>query len=371
MHGARMELQGTIQLSCDVTKTARLLQLCGMFDLSHITQSSQSWEIKADLPDDWSVGAIVGPSGCGKSTVLRHFWANDMLEKVKWRDDHAIVDDFPSGVDIKTIAELLSSVGLSSPPSWKKPFRVLSNGEQFRVECASAMCRSANTVVLDEFSSVVDRQVAQVCSAAVARTIRRRKQRLVIASCHYDILNWLQPDWVFEPHINRLARDRLQRPRITLQVKQVDRVAWALFAKHHYLSQDISSSSVCWCAMWNEVPVALCAVLHFPQRDRPNMKREHRLVCLPDYQGVGIGHALSESVAQFYLDQGFYYSSITSHPGVIAHRAKSPLWKCTVPMTIRGDTMSGRWGRKRKTGVLAKLLSTRMRSSWEFVGSRR
>lgn len=43
-------------------------------------------------------------------------------------------------------------------------------------------------------------------------------------------------------------------------------------------------------------PAAFAGVLPFPHPIRPGW-REHRLVCLRDFQGVGIGIALSESIA--------------------------------------------------------------------------
>ena len=60
---------------------------------------------------------------------------------------------------------------------WLRPFHVLSNGEQFRATIARALAESAKgreLVVIDEFTSVVDRTVAQIGSAAIAKTIRRR-----------------------------------------------------------------------------------------------------------------------------------------------------------------------------------------------------
>ena len=52
-------------------------------------------------------------------------------------------------------------------------------------------------VVFDEFTSVVDRQVAQTASLAISKAIRRTKKRFIAVSCHSDIIEWLEPDWVF------------------------------------------------------------------------------------------------------------------------------------------------------------------------------
>lgn len=40
---------------------------------------------------------------------------------------------------IKEITGLFTAVGFSSPPSWARPYRVLSNGEQFRCDLAPAL----------------------------------------------------------------------------------------------------------------------------------------------------------------------------------------------------------------------------------------
>src|SRR5690606_16358303 len=113
--------------------------------------------------------------------------------------------------------------GFSSPPAWLRPFHVLSNGEQFRVTMARALAESVGLVVVDEFTSVVDRTVAQIGSAAIAKAVRRRGGRFIAVACHYDIADWLEPDWIYEPHTARFARDRLRRPDIEIAVRRVHR----------------------------------------------------------------------------------------------------------------------------------------------------
>ena len=186
---------------------------------------------------------------------------------------------------------------------------------------------------MDEFTSVVDRTVAQIGSAAIAKTVRRRKQRFIAVSCHYDIVDWLEPDWVYQPHTNEFYSGRYlhQRPKIELEVKRVHSSAWQLFRKHHYLDTNLNTSSVCFCAFWNGIPVAFTAVLHFPHPIRKNTKREHRTVCLPDYQGAGIGNALSAYVGSVCKGMGWSFISSTANPAMIYARAKNKNWKTTKP----------------------------------------
>ncbi len=168
-------MKATIRRTVDVQRTGRVMQLEGIFELPPAEQSEKTWQV--DLPlegEEWSIGLVVGPSGCGKSTIARELFAAELVDGWDWPHDRAVVDGFPEETSIKEITGLLSSVGFSSPPSWLRPFRCLSNGEQFRANLARTLCEKPDLAVVDEFSSVVDRQVAQIGSAAVAKTVRRR-----------------------------------------------------------------------------------------------------------------------------------------------------------------------------------------------------
>jgi hypothetical protein len=62
-------------------------------------------------------------------------------------------------------------------------------------------------VVVDEFTSVVDRQIAKVGALAFGKAWRRNKgHKAVLLSCHYDIIEWLQPDWVYNIDTNELKK---------------------------------------------------------------------------------------------------------------------------------------------------------------------
>ena len=57
----------------------------------------------------------------------------------------------------------------------------------------------------------------------------------------------------------------------------------------------------------NEI-IGFCAVLHRPNKKILNLKGIHRLVILPDYQGIGIGTKFLNIVAEYYAQQGFEIS---------------------------------------------------------------
>jgi ABC-type ATPase with predicted acetyltransferase domain len=210
-------VKASITRSVAVQRTARVAQLEGIFDLPPSQRSEQTWSLDLPLEErDWNVGLVVGPSGTGKSTMLRELWGDRIASGYEWPNDRAIVDGFPAELGTREVVELLSSVGFSSPPAWLRPYSVLSNGEQFRAHVARALAEAGTElVVLDEFTSVVDRTVAQIGSAAIAKAVRRRGAQIVAATCHYDVEDWLQPDWVFQPHVNAFTWRSVQPDRVS------------------------------------------------------------------------------------------------------------------------------------------------------------
>jgi ABC-type ATPase with predicted acetyltransferase domain len=221
--------------SVSVVHSPRVMQMSGLFDVPPWEKSEQSWQVKFAFPEKWHVGLIVGPSGSGKTTLARALWGEKAKKSYIWDRDRSILDAFPACMSIKTITMLLSSVGFASPPLWVRPYHVLSTGEQFRVSMARLLAEEPALAIVDEFTSVVDRTVARIGSAAIAKTVREKNQQFVAVTCHYDVLEWLQPDWVYEPHTGTYTRREVWRhPAIPLTVRRVDRAAWRYFRDYHY-----------------------------------------------------------------------------------------------------------------------------------------
>ena len=121
-------------------------------------------------------------------------------------------------------------------------------------------------------------------------------------TCHYDVTEWLAPDWVIDMATAQFSRRRLRRPPIELEIFRCRRSAWRLFANHHYLSGALAPSPRCFLALWHGEPVAFCATLTLI--GRKNRWRISRIVTLPDYQGIGIGTAVAEAVAELHRREG-------------------------------------------------------------------
>lgn len=275
------------------------------------------------FPTDFQIGLIVGSSGSGKTTLLKECFGKE--EAIDWDNSKAIISHFDSAEDG---IQRLSAVGLGSIPSWCKPYSALSNGERFRADMARKVHDNA---VIDEFTSVVNREAAKSCSYSIQKYIRAEGLKgIVFASCHDDIISYLSPDWVYNTDTSSFYNGRyLQRPPIELVLRKCSVEQWGMFKNHHYLSGEINKASQCVVAEYNGYPVAFSASLAFPFKGCRNAFRESRLVVLPDFQGIGIGNAVSETIGEMYLDNGRRYFSKTTNPRCGEHRDNSPLWRAT------------------------------------------
>lgn len=150
---------------------------------------------------DWQIGLIVGPSGSGKTSIGKQLFGGGKIIDLYsgWDNEKPIIDSIAPNGDFDTVTGALANVGLGDVPSWLRPFNALSNGQQFRAGLARLICDAPDEVIVDEFTSVIDRQIAKIGAMAFSKGWRRNKgKKVVLLACHYDIVEWLQPDWVFD-----------------------------------------------------------------------------------------------------------------------------------------------------------------------------
>ena len=362
-----MEL--TIERTSTIKRSGRVSQVEGMFDLKAARESRETWHVNMPIEErEWSVGLIVGPSGCGKTTIAREAFGAAVCDGFQWDPAASLIDSFPKSMGIKDITELLSSVGFAAPPQWLRPFHVLSTGQQMRVTVARLLAEQPDLAVMDEFTSVVDRTVAKIGSLAIAKAVRRRGQKFVAVTCHEDVEKWLQPDWIYRPETGIFRWRSVQRPHLDIIVSRCDRTAWSRFKAYHYLTGSLSPQSQCYGA-WVVVPdgerrgqpemVAFLAVTQQPGIS--GMKRIHRVVCLPEYQGAGVGGALMREVGAIYRGMGMRIVITSSLPSINVAFSRSPMW-----LLKRAPGLTRASGR---TSTLKMTHATsRFTASWEYVG---
>ena len=316
-----------VVVSSRVSSSARARQLEGMFDVPRKEEQTLTWSGRVPIEDQpWNVGLIVGPSGCGKSTIARHLFADAVDRPLSW-GGASVIDDFSPDKSIQEIAEICQAVGFNTIPAWLRPFNVLSNGEQFRVTMARRMLEHSGPIVVDEFTSVVDRQVAQIGSHAIQKQIRKKGMQFVAVSCHYDIVDWLQPDWIFEPATMSFTRRGLRRrPEIAGEIRRVKHAAWGVFSPYHYMTADLHKSAKCFCLFVGGRPAAFAGMLYRPHPKVADIWGLSRLVTLPDFQGLGLAFVLTDYLAAMYKTLGLRFHTYPAHPSLMRSFDRSPNW---------------------------------------------
>lgn len=279
---------------------------------------------------EWNIGVIYGGSGTGKTTLLKEF---GNLSFCKFDEEKPLISNF-DWLEPKEATFLLSAMGLASVPTWLRPFSLLSNGEQYRAELAYKVgkAKENEVVLIDEFTSVVDRDVAKAMSNALQKYIRRTNKKIILASCHFDIMEWLLPDWTYSPLKGKVEKHdyRLStRPKIELQIFRCRYETWNLFKQHHYLSEDLNKASQCYVFLWNEKPIGFVAILPFPGVGDAKTRRISRIVVLPDFQGLGLGKDIVNYISSLYWKEQHQMFIRTMNPALGISLDKDINWTQT------------------------------------------
>ncbi len=310
----------------EVSTSVRARQVCSMFDAPPSSKCRLEWRCEMPIETfEWNVGLIVGPSGAGKTSIMRHVFGE--MPPLAW-SAASVVDDFDAKRSVEEIAAVCSAVGFNTIPAWMRPYAVLSNGEKFRVDLARRLLEVPDPIVVDEFTSVVDRQVAKIGSHAVQKHVRRLGKKFVAVTCHYDVIEWLQPDWVLDVATRSFTRRSLQRrPDVECVVGRVPYSAWSLFAPFHYLTADLHRAAQCF-GLWCDGQLAAFAgVLHQAHSRVRDIKRISRVVTLPDYQGLGLAFALIDRLGAAYKAVGMRLRNYPAHPAFVRAHDRSKVWR--------------------------------------------
>lgn len=199
-------------------ETFRVSSVLNAFDLS-IDKIKETFEGDITIEGkEWNIGLIVGSSGTGKSTIAKELFKDSYIYEQKY-SEASVIDDMPQDKSVKEITKAFTSVGFASPPSWLKPYSVLSNGEKMRCDLANSILQEKDIVVFDEFTSVVNREVAKTGSFAIQKAIRKLNKKFVAVACHSDIIEWLQPDWIYNTDEQRFFFAQAKTNDQTLNLK--------------------------------------------------------------------------------------------------------------------------------------------------------
>ena len=314
-------------------KTFRVSAVMGTYDMSS-ENVEEHFTGNIDLPEKWSIGLIVGNSGTGKTTIAKELFPDAYVTNFSYTHE-TILDDMPEGRSITDISKTLCSVGFSSPPSWLKPYAVLSNGEKMRCDLARAILSKEELFVFDEFTSVVDRNIAKIGSFAMQKAIRKTDKRFIAVTCHFDVEDWLMPDWVFDTNSMtfRLCSGEQKKNRPFIRVDIYDtkekEYYWKLVKKYHYLTHSFNKAAKVYIATINGDFAGFSSIIKFPHPKKKNAWRGHRTVVLPDFQGIGLSMILTKFICEELAKSGQIFITTTSNVARVKGLMKDKDFVCT------------------------------------------
>lgn len=267
-----------------------------------------------DEIENWNIGTITGISGAGKSLLAKEIakkYNIKVIEKNDWSDD-SIINNFNGNID--EVLNFLTKVGLNTQPSYLKSYSILSNGEKMRCDIAKAIFEN-DFVIIDEFTSVVDRHIAKIICMCIKKLLNKySNKKIIFVSCHKDFLEWLEPDWHYDLDTQTFTKDiPQQRPKMEFYITKGQRADWEIFRQYHYLNHNLSATTNIFLLLnENKDKVGFIAFKQFPH-PRILLEKIHRLVILPDYQGIGLGNAfLSKTCAIHFKEKNKTIAITTS-----------------------------------------------------------
>lgn len=127
------------------------------------------------------------------------------------------------------------------------------------------------------------------------------------------------------------------------------------------MNSDLNISSHCYIGYIGNKPVCFFAVIHHPHNQIRKFKRGHRLVVLPDYQGLGIGHKFSSYIADKYVRDGYRFIITSSTKSLYKQRLIDKRWIIT--RKGRGKTHLG------KESLRITSVNSKLSFSYEYIGN--
>jgi ABC-type dipeptide/oligopeptide/nickel transport system ATPase subunit len=297
-----------VTLSSEVPRTFRTQKAAQSLDIDIEKKSTHHLRIEGvDLESPWNLGLVVGASGSGKTTLARKVW--DETPELLIDEKVALIEAFPRGYAYEDCATALTAVGLNSVPCWIRPIRTLSNGQRARAKLALNLAHHRGLIVEDEWTSVVDRTVAKVMSHAIQKSLRKAGRQAVLLSCHYDVIDWLNPDWIMDCNTATFTCRRKMVPtherqdRLRFDVREVSKHTWGAFKKYHYLSEVLPKGRIYSYGLFqgeNQVGYVCYAAYIIGDQETFFF---NRLVIHPDYCGFGLGLSLVKASADHMLKE--------------------------------------------------------------------
>lgn len=285
------------ELQSEVFNTFRCQAAANSLDIDIKKKSIHKLELNnINIPKDWNIGLIYGASGSGKTTLAKHLFGENIFD-CSLDENKSIIDQLPKEFSYEDCANILNGIGLNSVPCWIRPIKTLSNGQKARAEAAYLMCKQ-DFICIDEWTSVVDRTVAKAMSVCLHKFAKKHNKQIILLSCHYDILEWVKPDWLIDcnKQVFELPKSEdfffNEREKLEFTIKEVGRESWKYFSKYHYLSELLPGGKIYLYGIFhnnNQIGFQCFANYTPHKKGTKIIYHSNRTVIHPDYNGLGLG----------------------------------------------------------------------------------
>jgi energy-coupling factor transporter ATP-binding protein EcfA2 len=299
------------ELQSEMFNSFRCQAAANSLDIDVKKKSIHKFEINnINLPNEWNIGLIYGASGSGKTTLAKYLFGNDIFD-CSIDENKSIIDQLPKEFSYEQCANILNGIGLNSVPCWIRPIKTLSNGQKARAEAAYLMCKN-DFILIDEWTSVVDRTVAKAMSVCIYKFAKKHNKKIILLSCHYDILEWVKPDWLIDcnKQIFELPKSDdfffNEREKLQFTIKEVGRESWKYFSKYHYLSERLPGGKIyLYGLFYNDNQIGFqCFANYTPHKKGTKIiYHSNRTVIHPDYNGLGLGIKLINETSKLLKEK--------------------------------------------------------------------
>lgn len=301
-----------IKLQAEVHNNFRCQVAANSLDIDVKKKSIHQLTIKnIKIPNDWNIGLIAGASGSGKTTLITELFGKDVFKSVL-NEELPIINQLPKDLSYDECAALLNGIGLNSVPCWIRPVKTLSNGQKARAEAVMLMTSHEDIVFIDEWTSVVDRTVAKAMSVCLQKFAKRNNKKIILCSCHYDIVEWVKPDWLIDCNKQQFMLPKSedfffqQREELQFDIREIGRSSWKYFSKYHYLSERLPGGKIFLYGLFHgEDQIGFqCFANYVPiRKGMKPIYHSNRTVVHPDYNGLGLGIRLINETSQLLYDK--------------------------------------------------------------------
>lgn len=261
-----------------------------------ISRETKTVDINLEVPSNFEVLYITGESGSGKSLILNTAFTETNIDEKEFANTQLI----EMGEYVDDTLRVLNMLGIGDAALFTLYPNQLSDSQRSRARIAKMVIDGNKEIVLDEFLSTLDRTTAKSVAYNVQKVMRSLGIRLIVATAHNDLKEYLKPDIIikgrafpsdFDVQIYS-TDDYVNNPIIEdIVIESVDKEAYRKerLGEIHYKGKYSGGKQEYFFAYLKGEVVGLLVTNNLIGSDT---RRISRVVVHPTFRGVGIAQEL-------------------------------------------------------------------------------